>query len=113
MDAVEYIKARERMCAFYDTGCNCCPLVNRPYGESCDSIDPHGAVVLVEQWAKEHPVVTNAMKFNEVFRMEPINSNGIYLCPPRTVRARDCPDDCGKCRKWWDEEYKEPPKEET
>lgn len=100
MDAVEYIKARERMCAFYGTGCNCCPLVDRPYGESCDSIDPHGAVVLVEQWAKEHPVMTNAVKFKEVFGRD----------------IEDClidPKLYGMSTTWWDDEYKEPPKEET
>lgn len=51
MDAVKYLKERERMCKEVDD-CYGCPLALC----SCmEEKNPEGAVVIVEQWAKENP----------------------------------------------------------
>ena len=86
MDAVEYLKERARMCRSFNLICSDCPLFNGGCGES----NPDEAVDIVEQWSKEHPVMTNAMKFEEVFGCSSPKP-GYYL-----------PD------AWWDEPYKEP-----
>ena len=68
MDAVEYLKTMKRICYQYTNGCNTCPLSGNNscvYGGAPE--DPEEAVDIVEQWSKEHPVVTNADKLLEVF----------------------------------------------
>ncbi len=68
-------------------------------------------VEIVEQWGKEHPILTKAQKFKEVFGYEPKKENGLYTCPanigkkPRDCSTRDC-DDCRK--EFWEYEYVEP-----
>ena len=86
MDAVEFLKERARMCKSFPDFCSGCPL----FSVGCGGGDPDETVSAVEQWSKEHPVVTNGMKFEEVFGcFSP--KPGYYL-----------PD------AWWDEPYKEP-----
>ena len=87
MDAVEYIKADKRLCHSYES-CIGCPLANG----LCDpNNDPEEHVAIVEAWAKEHPLITNAQKFAEVFGIEVFGGNITNLGP-----------------NWWHEEYKEP-----
>ena len=98
MDAVEYLEARDRMCKSY-TACSLCPLhEKKEENYSCDVFEvkhPKEYVSIVKQWSKEHPkehpVVTNAMKFEEVFG---------YFAP---VQGRPYMPST-----WWDEPYKEP-----
>lgn len=88
MEFQEFWKERARMCKQYE---DCRPSC---FGEACliaklDSyrIDcseiikrhPVEAEQIVEKWAKEHPVVTNADKFKETFGV-PIGSYGAP-CP--------------------------------
>lgn len=100
MDAVEFLKEQMRMCQAlsvcgecYDLtyvkensrGYNVCDLINtRRYEE---------AVEIVEKWSKEHPKITNAMKFEEVFgfKISRSNESGEYLYLPEN---------------WLDQEYK-------
>lgn len=98
MDAVEFIKQKNRMCdRYYSNDCKGCPLQPAPEDggyASCDQFveeDPEEVVLNVEEWAKENPIVTNAMKFEEIFgTLKPvaklINSNPV----------------------WWDKEYEKP-----
>jgi hypothetical protein len=56
--------------------------------------------------------MTNAEKYEEVFGVTPMNSSGIRPCPVIYILDYSCPDtSCGKCEKWWDEEYQKPGKE--
>ena len=60
MDAVEFLKAKYRLCSSYPCGDNC-PLI-----DSCDDESDGGyvrQVRTVEQWAKEHPVKTRQSEF--------------------------------------------------
>ncbi|MBR3360895.1 MAG: hypothetical protein IKG39_06125 [Lachnospiraceae bacterium] len=85
MDAVKFLKERERMCESFKTcdGCSFNHHCSDFMGEYAEE-----AVRIVEQWSNEHPIMTNLMKFKEVF---------------------------GKCNtevtaqiSWWMEEYHEP-----
>lgn len=58
MDAVIFLKERNRMCDYFND-CNECPLVQflcrsiTCYGEYADNIVP-----LIEKWSNEHPQKT-------------------------------------------------------
>ncbi len=109
MDAVEYIKERERMCADHDdcVGCGLRCEIRGLCGE--DAMRVEDVVRVVEQWSREHPVMTNAQKFEEVFGEKPTISNGELMCPPIVFReSKDCSCKCSECDQWWNEPYKEP-----
>ena len=91
MDAVEYLEEKQRMCD--KSSCIHCPL-GRTYRNSEDSCDVFirksrkEAVEIVEKWSKEHPIVKNWQKFQEVF--------GTAIDPVTATVD------------WWSAEYKEP-----
>ena len=60
MDAVEYVKQRERMCDYY-VNCGDCPADD--YGECTSLNEIPNLVPIVEQWAKEHHVKTRQDEF--------------------------------------------------
>lgn len=95
--------------------CSSCPF----YEEVCSTDGIKGtlfhsyeAIEIVEQWAKEHPVKTNAEKFKEVFGIEPSNQTCV-----NDIDCENCeyyiPDDkeCRVQEKFWNAEYKEQAKE--
>lgn len=54
MDAINYIKAKGRMCESFNSS-DClknCPLHGLC---SCEDADPETAVAVVKKWAKAHP----------------------------------------------------------
>lgn len=66
MDALDFLKARKRMCEA--TKCDSCKLYNMRGGcclsPRCEKIDAcEEAIAIVEQWAKEHPVKTRQSEF--------------------------------------------------
>ena len=113
MDAEKYIKENKRMCNSYD-GCINCPFNRANNNEMDYCIDTTNSeivkkqVEIVEKWSKEHPIVTNAMKFKEVFGCEPYETMTIRYCPPVAYRTSKCMRNCEECKVWWDEEWKEP-----
>lgn len=63
MEAVEFIKQRNRMCVYYNNmpeGCYACPAFNAAYHNDCkiSTDNPKHLVEIVERWAKEHPEET-------------------------------------------------------
>lgn len=76
-DIIEFLKNYKRMCD-HET-CIECPvykLVEQKQLACCDAdaliFDcPEGFAYAVVEWAKSHPLITNAMKFNEVFGIKP------------------------------------------
>ena len=106
MDAVEYVKQRERMCGYYGS-CDKC-LANKVIG--CATIAKISQMVpIVEQWAKEHPVKTRQ---NELLKMFPeasmLDDGCLNICPNQFVseyrdkKTGGCYDpgmDCGKCKR--------------
>ena len=95
MDAVKFLKEGNRLC--YTVDCSDCPLHG---GSLClndiDNGEEEKAVAIVEKWSKEHPIMTNKMKFEEVFGNTCDESGELVLARPS----------------WWCAEYIEPKGEE-
>lgn len=98
MDAVKFLKEKKRMCdRYYSNDCKGCPLGPAPENggyASCEQFaeeDPDEVVVNVEQWSAEHPIITNAMKFEQVF--------GTLAPVAKLINGNPT---------WWDKEYEAP-----
>lgn len=125
MDALEYEKARIRMCrtmVLKEGGCVACPLYdglrNRCWlaasaitNPDIDTIETH--VDRVIKWAKDHPVKTRQSEFLKMFPNAKTMGGVITICPNeidstyRNVEYCDhsfC-EECGK--KYWLEEVDE------
>lgn len=112
MDALEYLRAKSRM----TNNCRRCEKCKLHYkynskGKICDAFEreyPKEAIQIVEDWAKENPIVTNKDKFYEVmkgiFGLKEIKSRCTYNLP--TIMCSNFPN-CIECKKHWDSEYKE------
>lgn len=119
MDAVEFLKQFNRMCkAYNDDGCKECPAYRHRCGEEFDGQED--GVSIVEQWAKEHPVITRQNKLLNLFPlMDAIEDGCIEICPllfDRSFHDRNdrgwCTENdnkvCPECkRRFWMEELKE------
>ena len=99
MDAVEYVKQRNRMCDYY-INCNDCPA---GYYEGCSSLSGIPKLIpIVEQWAKEHPVKTRQSEFLKMFPSARIDDGVIFLGPCAIDTSHKCMLDCKKCcRDFW------------
>ena len=115
MDALEFLKERNRLCGSY-RGCVGCPfgaadcVVRDMTSEhTCKRI-----VAAVEQWSKEHPRKTRQSVFLEQYPNVRLNTNGIIDIPPcrmdsnqHPFNGKDCCtfkscDTC--CREFWMQE---------
>lgn len=107
MDAVEFLKERNRMCNFYTNGCKLCPAYKVKYCSTlcAEAID---MIPVVEQWAKEHPVKTRQSEMLKLFPEDSILYNKyLNICPAqisseyRDEEGDGCYDlrmDCNKCK---------------
>ena len=117
MDALEFLKERNRLCGSY-RGCVGCPfgaaecVVRDMTSENtCKRI-----VAAVEQWSKEHPRKTRQSVFLEQWPEAEIDENGVVgLCPMSISAAHrdsdgecNCPEIlCRDCRReFWMQEVK-------
>lgn len=114
MDAVEFLKEKNRMCREYGTlenDCYTCPLGNDSGG--CQAgvaenqiVAEEDLVQIVEKWSKEHPIKTRQSEFLKMFPDVRMHSDHIDICP-KTVDTKselcdkyDC--ECSKCKKeYW------------
>lgn len=123
MEALEYEKARIRMCRtmiLKDGGCSACPLydglklrcmiaassVSKP---DEDAIKKN--VDKVIKWAKDHPAKTRQSEFLKMFPKAKTDENGILIfCPrkfdPENINSVHCRrHGCVECRNdYWNEE---------
>lgn len=92
--------------------CEVCPFDKLTASDCPTNVLIHAMEVIeiVEQWSKEHPIVTNRDKFKEVFGIN-IDENkhdcvGL-ICPSK---SSNLPTDCRVCphKGFWEKEYKEP-----
>nr|DAV90528.1 MAG TPA: hypothetical protein [Caudoviricetes sp.] len=101
MDAVEYVKQRNRMCDYY-VNCNDCPA---GHYEECSSLNGVFKLVsIVEQWTKEHPAKTRQSELLKLFPETEMIDDYICICPSRFVEgyrepAQNCNMDCEKCKR--------------
>lgn len=112
MDAVEFLKAQKRMCETNDCNKGGCPLFQ--YNCHHDGTDEENVrtVVIVEKWAKEHPVKTRQSEFLKQWPdAEMFEARYLNICPAliskeyRSEETNECnqPEfSCGKCkREFW------------
>ena len=106
MDAVEYVKQRERMCDYY-VNCGDCPAGNY---EGCASLNEiPNLVPIVEKWAKEHPAKTRQSEFLKQCPDARVGDDGYPSVAPcqlyKDIEEKDengiCCKNCGcdKCRR--------------
>ena len=106
MDAVEYVKQRERMCDYY---VNCGGSPASDY-EGCASLhEIPNLVPIVEKWVKAHPVKTRQDEFFNQWPDAEIGYDGLPTVAPCQLNIEllqcesqdDCENRgvCGKCRR--------------
>lgn len=84
MDALEFFKARKRMCEakncdsckLYQVQGGCCLTPEYEKIEACEE-----AIAIVEQWAKEHPIKTRQGEFLKHYPDAQIDSGCLNACP--------------------------------
>lgn len=121
MDAVKFLKERNRMCKSFGDRCAGCPAFNvrEGYVGCCivdveSMMDATAQIAIVEKWSKENPRKTRQEVFLEQWPEARIEDDGVLtLCPiliSSTYRNQDgscktpcvsC-DDC--CREFWMQE---------
>ena len=105
MDAVEYVKQRERMCDYY-VNCGDCPAGDY---ERCASLNEiPNMVPIVEKWVKAHPVKTRMSEFLKQWPYAKISDDGLPAISPCQLNVLfihgesqdNCEERgvCGKCR---------------
>lgn len=116
MDAVEFIKAINRLCEAQED-CKDCPLighacdVNTTTIMSCYNIESVQKMVQIcEQWAKEHPVKTRQSEFLKMFPNAPKSGRVLDICPKdlniEYMPPKRCENiSCSACKTdYWNEE---------
>lgn len=108
MDALEFLKERNRLCGSYRACVGCpfgaaeCVVRDMTSEDNCKRI-----VSAVEQWSKEHPHKTRQSMFLEQWP-NAVTSNGVINILPCTIdqSLAECDGkDCFKCRReFWMQE---------
>lgn len=108
MDAIKFIKEKNRMCCSHRL-CSNCPASSTSK-EKCDEFlnsNVEEFVSIVEKWSAEHPVKTRQSEFLKIFPNAKLDDNGtISICPlyiePRIQNELCSATSCYKCRnKYW------------
>ena len=110
MDALEFLRERERMCKSYKN-CDGCPFVKGlctisdiPPDEGRKSV-----IATVEQWSKEHPRKTRQSVFLEQYPNAKIVEGALAICPYNLGLIDKCKSEmlrlCCDCRReFWMQE---------
>lgn len=113
MDAVKYLKERERMCDSYNNMCDGCGFGKVPKCNRTEEDNPEKAVEIVEKWSSEHPKKTRQSELLKMFPNAELSTDGILTVAPCLVdktfnrsagNTEECciKNDCIKCRKeYW------------
>lgn len=106
MDAVEYVKQRNRMCDYY-VNCSECPVGQ--YKVCASIVGIPKLIPIVEQWAKEHPIKTRQSELLKLFpEASMLYDEYLDICPAQiSSECRDkttggCYDprmNCGQCKR--------------
>lgn len=113
MDAVKYLKERNRMCDSYTNMCDGCGFGKVPKCNRTEEDNPEKAVDIVERWSAEHPIKTRQSEFLKMFPDARINSDGVIDIDPCCLNEKlkhECDnkyDSCDDCHKdYWLSEVK-------
>ena len=111
MDALEFIKERNRMCRSFGGSCNGCPA---DQNTCCDTFEwQEKLVTIVEEWSKENPSKTRQSIFLKQYPNARVDSQNIpYICPADAYGDTVCPRNktdgnviCYDCRReFWSKE---------
>lgn len=107
MDALEFLKARRRLCNKHLT-CEGCPAEGINCG--CDSggtdAEYEKLIQVVEEWSRKHPVKTRQTEFLKLFPNANLVNDTLIFCPHCIDEAFECKSsDCFKCRNnYWMQE---------
>ena len=109
MDAVKFLKEKERMCSV--EMCSDCHLRHGANGTkySCEDFEtnyPEETVAIVKKWSAEHPVKTRKSELLKIFPNVDIEeeTGAVYICPKNFEIKHDfdCSLSCKECRKrYW------------
>ena len=107
MDALEFIRERNRMCKSFGVCCNNCPADKNA---SCDSFAwKEELVTIVEKWSKENPRKTRQSVFLEQYPNAKVDKwNVLCACPAVIYGEVECEILRGTCtdcrREFWSQE---------
>lgn len=117
MDAVRFIKERNRMCKSFDAGCKGCPAFNacedEPYCavDQESTLDATAQIAIVEEWSTAHPRKTRQSVFLEQWPNTKICVDGVLdFCPQELDTHHLCKSTgivmhCQSCRReFWMQE---------
>ena len=111
MDAVEFIRERNRMCKHF-RGCAKCPADGMICSTIWEMNDAERLVQIVEEWAKEHPHKTRQSVCLKQYPNAVLDKDGVLrICPsfvggdtPEKYKCI-CLTDCSDCRReFWMQE---------
>ena len=111
MDAVEFLKEKERMCNKC-SACLGCPVdkANNGFYMDCEDLaieNPEEFVAIIEKWSAEHPIKTRQSEFLKMFPNADIRNGIILICPreinKNSVTSEECDKlTCFECQKeYW------------
>lgn len=94
MDAVKFIKERNRMCKSFCDGCTGCPASNACKNELCcafdlgSTLDATDQIAIVEKWSAAHPRKTRQSVFLEQYpEAAALDEYGVLRVCPRGISA--------------------------
>lgn len=113
MDAVKFLKERERLCRSYHS-CNRCPLQDL----TCNvvlNVNAESLFDAVEKWSAAHPVKTRQSVFLSHYPNAEVDEDGVLKVCPKVVEGPNYIDShkcglvpCAACHKaYWSVEVKE------
>lgn len=108
MDALEFIRERNRMCKSFGDGCMSCPFYKE--GNHCMALLWEEEIIpIVENWSAAHPRKTRQNKFLEQYPNAKVDGRNILCaCPANVYGDEVCLNDsayCSDCcRDFWSQE---------
>lgn len=114
MDAVRFIKERDRMCRFYHHAGDCyqCPAKDCECSTLEGMVDDDNIVTITEEWSAAHPRKTRQSVFLEQWPNASLNKYGVLSICPKLIlstiwdnNGRGCMCSCEDCRReFWMQE---------
>lgn len=107
MDAVKFIKERDRMCRFYHHAGDCyqCPAKDCECSALEGMVDDDNIVTIVEEWSAAHPRKTRQSVFLEQWPCAKVDDTGILCIYPcdldkSEASGKNCDGfSCSDCRR--------------